>query len=205
MITTSIRHPNVHPALRIPAQSDAEIKALLTWAKENPRGTKLEDIVRLILGTGMRAGELRDLRWADVNLEHHFARLISGRNRTTRCIPFGPGVCRVLEHMQGNQVNSKYVLGASPSASLKWASQQLQLFSAGSFGRPVSLYKLRQEFAIRWVASGGSMESLSYVMGRPLSIATSHSRPSTESLFQEAMKHVAERWTSDEPRERRTG
>src|SRR4051794_1114429 len=94
MSTNSIsHHTNVPPSFRDPAQSDAEIRSLFTWVKKNPRCTETEDIMALILGTGLRAGELRDLLWADVNLEHHFARVTSGRNKTTRCIPFGPDVC----------------------------------------------------------------------------------------------------------------
>jgi CheY-like chemotaxis protein len=97
------------------------------------------------------------------------------------------------------------VLGTSASALLKRASRQLMLFASGRCGRRASLHSLRQEFANRWVASGGSIQSREHVMGQPLRIPTNCSRPSAESLFQEAAMHVARLWTSDHAPQGRTG
>ena len=48
--------------------SDDELNQVLSLSEEDPLLRDVHDLIVIIMGTGLRAGELRDLRWADFEL-----------------------------------------------------------------------------------------------------------------------------------------
>ena len=81
------------PPGRVRYLSDEERKRLLTACGASG-APELELVVLLALTTGMRRGEIRGLRWADIDLTRKVAVLEKTKNRERRAVPL---VSRVVE------------------------------------------------------------------------------------------------------------
>jgi integrase len=109
-----------------PLPTEEEIKQLRSSLKENQRYTDTLDVITLVLGTGMRAAELPNLRWSDVNLGHHYLTVMSGKGRFSRCIPFGPKVLGAIIHQRCRHPKSQCILGDSTQlAGVDQAHEQI--------------------------------------------------------------------------------
>jgi Phage integrase family len=191
---------NFSPATRIPTlPSEEEIKQLRASLRKDARLKDIHDVVVIILGTGIRPVEFRDLRWTDFNMAHHFIRIVSGKNRSTRCVPYGPRVARALIRQKYQHRDSEFILGESRNAVLKRAARAVRAHTPATC-RTITLYVLRQVFARRWVRDGGDLEGLAYVLGHPLPGKSACAGPSDRSLFEKAAKHVSRLWPSRRPR-----
>jgi len=79
---------------RVRVLTDAERHRLLEAVKEGPR--HLEPVVLLALYTGMRKGEIRAIKWQDVNLADSLIILPTSKNGDPRRIPLVPIVVDTL-------------------------------------------------------------------------------------------------------------
>jgi len=97
--------------------SDEQLRRLISRTKEDQRLRDLHDVVTVISNTGIRAGELRALRWADIDL--HKRQIILNEGKTgKRPMPFGPKTLQVLAARREREPESEYVLGSLPGVSL---------------------------------------------------------------------------------------
>src|SRR5262249_53212097 len=74
----------------------AELERLLTCAAG--RAPWLSAVIRLALETGMRRGELLDMRWSDVDLEARTARLTRTKNGHPRTVPLSAAARELLRN-----------------------------------------------------------------------------------------------------------
>jgi len=85
--------------------SDEEIVRLVTAADTLPAGRRTNShqhtypvIVRILIGTGMRIGEVLSLTRADVNPQDGVIKVINGKNGVSRYIPVSDSLKQVLCH-----------------------------------------------------------------------------------------------------------
>ncbi len=84
------------PQGRVRFLSDDERKRLLAACRASGV-PDLELVVLLALTTGMRRGELRALRWADLDLQRRVAVLEKTKNRERRAVPLMPEMVELLK------------------------------------------------------------------------------------------------------------
>jgi integrase len=146
------------------ALSEEQLRRLLAFSQDDPSMRDLHDVVILITNTGLRLGELRELRWSGVDLHGHHLFIKTQKKSTSRSIPFESKTLQVLEARRERQSESEYVLGTSPRTVLNRISRQLRTLSAHIGVSRVSLNVLRHTFFTRLFNSGASILTL-YVIG----------------------------------------
>lgn len=154
----------VHHRLPIPPSSK-ELEVLLAEAGKQPGAPDVVDTVTIIDSTGVRRGELQELRWEDVDLERREMTIKTGRNGRDRSIPLADNLIDILRARRDRQPDSVFVLGGSPRATLSLVAHRLRILSGRVLGRPLSLYSLRHAFAARWMSVGGDLPVLMYILG----------------------------------------
>jgi integrase len=105
---------------------------------------ELKDIVTLVLNTGMRVGELRDLRWKDVNFQDRVITVGKTMSRFLRRIPYNAVVAEMLEQRE--------------SRELKELAQRV-------LGRSVRFHDLRHTFFTVLMNNGADIATLMSIAG----------------------------------------
>lgn len=158
----------------IPSLTDDQVVALVKACK----GTDLRDrrdeaIVRLMVETGMRAGECVDLDVADVNLIGQQVTVRRGKGGKARTVPISAQTAKAIDRYI--RARRSHLLASTPALwlgdrgkgfnydglhkSLKWRGEVLA-------GLPkFHPHMLRHTAASRWLAAGGSEGGLMAVAG----------------------------------------
>jgi integrase len=142
--------------------------------------------------TGMRAGELAGLRWADVDLDRrtiHVRRSYDGRTKTRasrRHVPLVDALLPVLCEQHSQRTGELVFPNAAgqmhdPSARIFQETLHRVLDRAG-FERPtegrskhvIHFHSLRHTFACHWRLNGGPLEDLIRVLGHTSKSMTEH-------------------------------
>lgn len=156
-----------------PSLTEDDLKALIKAC----RGTDLrerrdEAVVRLMLETGMRAGEVIGLYVADVDLTRGLATVRRGKGGKGRVVPFGAQTGRAIDRYL--RLRRGHLLADSPNL---WLGDRGKGFSY--YGLHAALksraqlagienfhpHLLRHTAASRWLAAGGSEGGLMAVAG----------------------------------------
>jgi integrase len=87
--------------------SDDERKALLESCEEHT-DKNINLVVVLALSTGMRSGEIRNLKWSDINIRHKRIVLHDTKNNETRTVPL-VGHALDLMNQKVRRIDSPYV------------------------------------------------------------------------------------------------
>lgn len=151
--------------------SEPEIVALLDTAS----GRGFEDrrdsaILRLLLDTGMRRGELVGLRVKDVDLADNLV-TVTGKGGRVRVSPFGPRTALAIDRYLRDRRRHPHA-----GAEAMWVGKRGPLQSnavlqmirkrarAAGIGR-VYTHMFRHTYAHRWLAAGGSEGNLMRIAG----------------------------------------
>jgi site-specific recombinase XerD len=131
-----------------------------------------EAIVRLMVETGLRAGEVLSLKVSDVNLSRGLLTVVRGKGGKGRVVPFGPHTARAIDRY--TRMRRSHALADTPKLFLGDRGQAL-----GYYGLRLALlhraehagipdfhpHLLRHTAASRWLAAGGSEGGLMAVAG----------------------------------------
>lgn len=140
-----------------------ELRLLLEILARDPDLRDLYDLVSIISNTGIRPGELRELRWADIDFRKR--QLVVHGTSYRRYIPFALKTAQILTSRRERKPNTEYILGKSPRCILRRSSHQLRLFAEVIGVDSISPYVFRRTFVIRWLQSGKSLDSLCAIAG----------------------------------------
>lgn len=160
--------------------TDDELRRMLK-ACEPPKGStpleamrhrRDEAILRLMLETGMRAGEVVALDLSDVDLAAGVAIVRRGKGGKGRSVPFGPQTAKAVDRYL--RVRRYHRLASTPTL---WLGDRGKLFSydalhktLGERARAAGIERfhphlMRHTAAHRWLAAGGSEGGLMAVAG----------------------------------------
>jgi site-specific recombinase XerD len=153
--------------------TDDQLKALLK-ACSGPamRDRRDEAIVRLMLETGARAGEVAAMKLADIDLTAGTAVVRRGKGGKGRVIPFGPFTARALDRY----VRARRTHRLAATGDL-WLGERGQTFSYYGLWQSLAYrarlaaiprfhpHLLRHTAASRWLAAGGSEGGLMAIAG----------------------------------------
>jgi integrase len=138
--------------------NDEQVYALVTFASESSTTQDMTDVVKVILETGLRSGELCDLRFVDAEIISIDAEITGGRfsvkGKAPRFVPFGPATVKVLMERRESHPDSEYVLGESRQGLIKRVSRQLSSLAPRIGVRRLTLQTLRHTFFTRLAAAG---------------------------------------------------
>jgi integrase len=149
-------------SIRQDTLSTEQLRQLLSVLREIPELQDLYDVVTIVSNTGIRTGELRNLRWTDVDFQKCQLRIDCLHSRQ---VPFGPKTRQILEVRREREPQSTYVLGESPSAIQARVSNQLRMVCDGFAESRVTLLLLRRTFFERMIYFGCDPHSLMKIGG----------------------------------------
>ena len=167
-----LKPPKIDVKVADPLTED-ELRALLKACQgKTMRDRRDEALVRLMLETGMRAGEIASLAVADVDLARGMAIVRRGKGGKGRIVPFGPQTASAIDRYQ--RLRRTHLLA---DTSPLWLGDRGKTFSYGALHRSLGYrarlagidrfhpHLLRHTAASRWLAAGGSEGGLMAVAG----------------------------------------
>lgn len=131
-----------------------------------------ESVARLLIETGMRAGEVLGMTVQDVDVQRGLAVVRRGKGGKGRVVPFGPEVARSIDRYL--RLRKSHRLAQNEALWLGGGGQQFRYhgLDAAMKRRAVAagiagfhLHLLRNTAATRWLAAGGSENGLMAVAG----------------------------------------
>lgn len=153
--------------------TDDELRALVrACAGRELRDRRDEAIVRFMLETGARAGEVAALRLDDVDLRQGIATVRRGKGGKGRVVPFGPKTAQAIDRYL--RVRRSHSLAESPAL---WLGDRGKGFNYDGLHKTLKYratlagirnfhpHRLRHTAAHRWLAAGGSEGGLMAVAG----------------------------------------
>lgn len=153
--------------------SDAELKALIDACNGRELWDRRDEaIVRFMVETGARAGEVAALLVTDVDLREGVAVVRRGKGGKGRTVPFGPQTTRALDRYL--RLRRGHRLAGSP---LLWLGDRGKAFSYDALHKSLAMranragvagfhpHRLRHTAAHRWLAAGGSEMGLMAIAG----------------------------------------
>ena len=166
-----------------------EAEALLSACSDHIR-----PIVVTALNTGMRKGEILNLKWADVDLKNRKIIVINAKNNESRVIPINQTLHKELSNLSRN-TNGEYVFpnrDGLPFGDIKKSfSSALKQAKIEDF----RFHDLRHTFGSHMIMQGVDLRTVQQVMGhKDIKMTMRYSHLSPEYV-QEAMERLDSVWT----------
>lgn len=165
-----MRPPEV-PEQPVPVVTDDDLAALLKACAgntfENRRDTA---VIRLLLDTGMRLGELANLAVTDLDFDQDVA-IVLGKGRRQRACPFGHKTTDALRRYlrarakHPRAADEALWLGKKGRMSDSGVAQMLQRRADDAGIGHLNPHRFRHTFAHRWLADGGQEQDLMRLAG----------------------------------------
>ncbi len=135
----------------------------------------LRPILLTAVATGMRRGEILNLRWDDVNFKEGFIIVRDSKNYETRNIPMHPALEEVLLRLKAKR-QSEYVFEGRKTIKRAWENALRK--SGISHCR---FHDLRHTFATRLIMKGVDLVTLQELMGhKDINMTKRYSHPTPE-------------------------
>jgi integrase len=130
---------------RIALDKIGKVWLVLRERANNPRTATAADWLSLMLLTGMRRGESRTLRWADVDLDHKLIHIPGERtkNHDPLILPMSETLHEILSNRKPVK-DSEYVFVSKTKTHIKYPGEALEAVRA--VAGPVKLHDFRRTF-----------------------------------------------------------
>jgi site-specific recombinase XerD len=159
--------PEESPAVLTEAQLVKLLKVCEGKSFEDRRDTA---IIRLLLDSGMRRGELAGLKMEDIDFEYNVA-VVLGKGRRPRACPFGRKTAQALDRylrMRGQHRHAarpELWLGHAGPMTGNGIYQAVRDRAQAAGLGPMFTHQLRHTFAHQWLSSGGQEADLMRLAG----------------------------------------
>jgi integrase/recombinase XerD len=171
----SLKPPKLDSKI-VPELSEDELRALIKACRVDNdfRGRRDEAIVRLMIETGTRAGEVCTMNLPDVNLKDGVAIIRRGKGGKGRSVPIGPQTSRAIDRYLRQRRTHRLAVAGSEQLWLGDRGKGFTyygLYSALAYRAELAGLEgfhphiLRHTAAGRWLAAGGSEGGLMAVAG----------------------------------------
>jgi integrase len=144
--------------------SGDRVNSMLTYLNGGDVDPTVLEVVTIVLNTGVRPGELCQMRWSDVDLEDRHMMVKSSKSGGLRKVPFGLKTLAVLQSRASRQSSEEFVLGASPARVFRKVTIALRRMPT-SAGTHVTFQAIRNTFAARWFLFGGVPHAFQLITG----------------------------------------
>lgn len=174
------------PKLRIPRSSGIphtwtkeELTALLNAIdREDPAGKRNYAVFLLTIHTGLRAGDIRNLRLSNIDWESKTIHLIMGKTTQPIDLPMSDAVgWSIIDYLKNGRPNTKsdhvFVRHRAPFTSIRGTAAldsaiNRYLFKAGIAKKPgehYGMHSLRSTLARNMLTSGAALATISQTLG----------------------------------------
>jgi integrase len=161
---------NNNPCSKIPRRKETPREVFLTKEQVaellllGPRDREMSCAILLSLATGIRAGELMQLKWSDIDFDSGFGTLhvraeINKSNRA-RSIPLGEAVTQQLSELKDMRGSIKVFPGVT-----KYSIRELVERTRVHLGIHWTWHDLRHTFAVNCRRNGLDLQSLMRLLG----------------------------------------
>lgn len=171
-IAKDIKPPKIMKKV-ISTLSDEEIREIFkTFSPTNPYDLRNETIVMLLLDTGLRIGELIELKMGDVHMNEGYLKVL-GKGKKERIVPIGASAQKAL-HRYLFRYRSRYAEAEEDSVFLSIHGEPLSVNSmklmfarlAKSSGiSHLHAHLCQHTFATRFLINGGDVFTLQQILG----------------------------------------
>lgn len=166
-----------------------EINALLSCCS-----THLRPLVVTALNTGMRRGELRSLRWPQVDLENRKLTVINTKNNESRIIPINQTLYRELSDLS-KKPEGEYVFYSRYGRPYRDAKEGFAAAVKRAKIEDFRFHDLRHTFGSHLVMQGVDLRTVQQVMGhKDIKMTMRYSHLSPEYVH-EAIERLDKVWT----------
>ena len=156
-----------------PSLTDEELQRLIKVCQGKGFVERRDEaLVRLMTETGIRAGEVIDLKVSDVDLARGLVVVTRGKGAKGRIAPIGPKTALALDRyirlrrQHAEADNTQLFVGAHIKTFSYWGLARTLRMRAREAGiEGFHLHLLRHTAATRWLAAGGSEGGLMAVAG----------------------------------------
>jgi integrase len=143
-----------------------QIDRIIAIANADPCMNFTRDVLLILAHTGIRSGELRTLRVADIDLAHSRMQISRPKTFTNgRCVPLSPEALDAIESLLARHTNFEFLLGDNARNSLMQVACDFRRIASEIHLNRVTLHSLRRSFAARFLASGLSVVSVANLVG----------------------------------------
>lgn len=163
--------PPAVPEQPVPVFTDDELSRLLAACRGNTFENRRDSaLLRLLIDTGMRAGELMGLDVADVDFDQDVA-FVMGKGRRGRAVPFGLKTADALRRYM--RARARHPLAERPQLWLgkkgpmtdSGLRQVLERRATDAGVTNVHPHRFRHSFAHAWLAAGNQEQDLMRLAG----------------------------------------
>jgi len=142
-------------------------------------GSAVRPVVIMALNTGMRRGEILDLRWENVDFKRRFIRVERSKNGRSRKVPMNSQLAAELGRLRGN--GTPYVFTQRAGERLKSIVTAFQTACRHAGIGHVRFHDLRHTFATNLVMNGVDLVTVKEILGHSdISMTVRYSHPSDE-------------------------
>ena len=154
-------------------------------------GESVRPVIVLALHTGMRRGELLELKWEDVSFTHRFIRITRSKNNRSRKVPMNSVVYAELKRLR--KVRGEYVFTKLRSPERLRCVRSAFLRACKKAGiEALRFHDLRHTFATNLVMSGVDLVTVKELLGHSdISMTVRYSHPS-DSRKMEAVETLVQ-------------
>jgi len=152
--------------------SDEEIRAILSTFSTSPTDARNQALFMILLDTGLRIGELVNLKMEDVHMDEGYLKVL-GKGKKERIVPIGNNAQKVLQRylfrFRPKPINPvvQNVFLSQSSNPLTENSMKLMFTRLAKRSRVCRLHAhlCRHTFATRFLINGGDVFSLQQILG----------------------------------------
>ena len=156
--------------------SEDEFKMLYNSASEH-----LKPILFVAISTGMRKGEILNLKWKDINLKENYIVVTDSKNYESRDIPINDYLKRVLLKLKHDASEEDYLFCYHDKKPIEYLYRSFGTALKRSGISKCTFHTLRHTFATRAVMAGVDIVTLKELLGhKTIAMTMRYSHPTPE-------------------------
>ncbi len=169
--------------------SDGEIRAILSTFSTSPSDARNQTLFMILLDTGLRIGELINLKMEDIHMDEGYLKVM-GKGRRERIVPIGNNAQKVLQRYLFRSrpkpinpvINNVFLSQSSEPVTENSMKLMFTRLARRSGVCRLHAHLCRHTFATRFLINGGDVFSLQQILGhstltmvsRYVNLASSH-------------------------------